>query len=282
VTTGPPPTHDPARTIEALLSQSWLLFRRNWIVALPPLIGAAVAVFTIAPLAVAIAFVVVHNAVHAPQVTSVPMWSIAVGVVVIFAVAAAVGLYSVAAPYGMADAAWSHGTTVLADGWMAFRRRSGALSTAGLAMLGVAIAALILALPTLGLSLFAFPLVTMYVVPSAVAGGRGGFAAIGESFRLVRRSPGRSAVLFLVGITISYLFGYVAEIGIAPMALSMIRLGAEPALQAPPLVLAVVGVFAGLATVLGGIALSGFYTIVLVGFYHWLVAESATAAAAER
>ena len=282
MTTGPPPTHDPARTIEALLSQSWLLFRRNWIVALPPLIGAAVAVFTIAPLAVAIAFVVVHNAVHAPQVTSVPMWSIAIGVVVIFAVAAAVGLYSVAAPYGMADVAWSRGTTALADGWMAFRRRSGALSTAGLAMLGVAIAALILALPTLGLSLIAFPLVTMYVIPSAVAGGRGGFAAIGESFRLVRRSPGRSAVLLLVQIAIGYGLAYAAAIGILPAEFAMLPIGTESTLHVPPLGLIVVAVFTELAYVVALTAFGGFSALVLVGLYRWVVAEDAAAAAAER
>jgi len=153
VTTGPPPTHDPARTIEALLSQSWLLFRRNWIVALPPLIGAAVALFTTAPLTAAIVFVVVQNAAHAPQVTT--MWSIAIAGVVMFAVAVAVGLYSVAAPYGMADAAWSRGTTSLGDGWLAFRRRAGALLVAGIGMFGIVVVALVLALPTLGLSLLA-------------------------------------------------------------------------------------------------------------------------------
>jgi hypothetical protein len=266
-----------------LLSQSWVLFRRNWIVVLPPLIAAAVVVFTVVPLATAIAYAVFRLATRGPAVTVVPVWSIAAAVVVMFTITVATGLYAVAASYGMADAAWSRGTTSLGDGWAAFRRRWSALSAAGLAILGVAIAALILALPTLGLSLIALPFVTMYVVPSIVAGGRGGFAAVGESFRLVGRSLGRSAVLVLVQIALSYALGYVTSIAIMPLALSVIRLGTEPALQAPPLVLVVVGAFTALVYMLGSMALGGFSTIVLVGFYRWLVTEAAaTAAAAER
>jgi hypothetical protein len=229
------------------------------------------------PLATAVAYVVFRLATRGPAVTIVPVWSIAAAIVVMFAIAVASGLYAVAAPYGMADAAWSRGTTSLADGWAAFRGSWGALSAAGLAIFGVAIAALILALPTLGLSLLALPLVTMYVVPSIVVGGRGGFAAVGESFSLVGRSLGRSAVLLLVQIALSYALGYVTSIAIAPLALSMIRLGTEPALQAPPFVL-VAGALVGLVYVLGSMALGGFSTIALSGFYRWLVDEAAASA----
>jgi hypothetical protein len=161
------------------------------------------------------------------------VWSIAAAIVVMFAIAVATGLYAVAAPYGMADAAWSRGTTSLADGWAAFRRRWGALSAAGL--------------------------------------------------RLVGRSLGRSAVLLLVQIALSYALGYVTSIAITPLAFSVIRLGTEPALQAPPSVLVVAGAVVGLVYVLGSMALGGFYTIALAGFYRWLVDEAAASAvAAER
>ena len=290
-TAGPPPTRDPAHAVEALLNQSWLLFRKNWIVALPPVIGTVIVALGVAPLLAAVAFAVV-GAIRVPHVVPASAgWSIGlgsgaafaigIGVAVAFAISVAVSLYSVAASYGMADAAWSRGTTTLADGWAAFRRRSGALSVAGLAVFGVALAALLLALPTLGLSLFAFPLVTLYVVPSVVAGGRGGFAAVGESFRLVRRSLGRSVVVLLVQITISYVLVYLAELAILPVIFSMVQPGPETALLPPSRGSVAAGVLFGTAYILGVLGLGGFYAIVLVGFYRWLRAEAPAAPPAE-
>ncbi len=100
---------------------------------------------------------------------------------------------------GMAAAAWRNGMTTIADGTSAFRRDGGHVAVATLGLIGIAIVAVILAVPTLLLSIFAAVVFFMYVMPAAVVDDLPGFAAIAMSFRIAKRRFGVS-VLIAVGI----------------------------------------------------------------------------------
>ena len=197
----PPPAPAPV-PLERLLSYSWALFKRNWIVALPPviaflIIGAAFAAL-VGGFVVAL---LTHGVGHGASRLIGPSLAGIFGFVVLTVV---VGVWAQAAMFGMADAAWAKGTATFGDGFAAFTSRGGSLILAVIGIFGLVLAALILALPTLGLSILALPLFTMYVLPSVVTGGRDGFTAIGESFRLVVRFFGSSAIVLLVLLGIQY------------------------------------------------------------------------------
>ncbi|HEV3088724.1 MAG TPA: hypothetical protein VGX96_16050, partial [Candidatus Elarobacter sp.] len=213
MSSAPPPAHDPTRTAEALFSRSWAVFRKNWNVAIPPLIAGAIGLITIVPLTVIAALVVILGYKHSGTAAPFDVRLVGASLTIVAVVNIVVGLWSYAAMYGMADAAWTRGTASFGDGWSAFLARGGAVLVSWVAVVLLAIAAVIVALPTLGISVIALPLVTMYVAPSVVVGGRGGFAAVGESFRLVRRSLGRSSLILLMQFAISYGIGTIASFG---------------------------------------------------------------------
>jgi hypothetical protein len=161
-------------SLETILSGSWTLFRRNWIIALPM-------VFVTIGLFVALVIVVVVAAMTGLATTTAkgapsPGLVAALGVgylicLVLFALAAL-------------------GT------------RTGALFVATIGFVAAGIVTLILLIPTLGLAMLALPVVTMYVFPAVVCGGYGGFAAFRESWRLVRRHLGTSAIAILILLAI--------------------------------------------------------------------------------
>ncbi|HWT05098.1 MAG TPA: hypothetical protein VN224_05030, partial [Xanthomonadales bacterium] len=201
------------------------------------------------------------------------------GALVYAAVVVTVGLWSYAAMYGMADAAWAKGTTTFADGFTAFRTRAGALFVAGIGVVGLGICAAMLALPTLGLALLALPLVTMYVAPAVVTGRCDGFTAIAESFRLVRRFFGASGIALLVLLGINYGISMVASFPIYPLEFALLPSGGETKPHLPP---TGVLVGAGLWFVLAMIASQaylGYYTIAIVGLYRSLYAQPGASAA---
>ncbi len=275
----PPAVHDPTRTVEALFSQSWAVFRKNWIVVLPPVIAGAVTFALMIPLVGAIAVETVRTLKAPPGVVTFDA-RIGFAVALVSLVSIVVGLWSYAAMYGMAGAAWSRGTTSFGDGWTAFRTRGGALFVSWIATLLVFIAAVLLALPTLGLSVIALPVALMYVMPAVVVGGRGGFAAVGESFRLARRSLGRSALIVLMQYAIAYGIGMIASFGILPLEAAVMNqaVTGQPQLQMPPLGTIVVAGLAYLASILLSLAFGGFVAVLVVGFYRWLLVENAEAA----
>ena len=267
----PPLAPEPIR-FEVLLSQSWTLFRRNWIVALPPVIAMLIGLLGAGAW---IAFVATaalsrRGLDHASDGF---VGGVVVTWIVFIPVMLVVGLWSFAAMYGMADAAWSRGTATFADGFAAFRTRSGALIVAFIGLVGVAIAALILTLPTLGLALLALPLVTMYVAPAVVSGGRGGFNAIGESFRLVRRFFGPSAIALLVLVGIQYGASFLSTLAILPLEFAVMPGPGQTAPHAPPLGLALASGLVFVLAVLAGQAYTGYYAIAIVGLYRSLCAQ---------
>ena len=79
---------------------------------------------------------------------------------------------------------------------------------------------MVLALPTLLLSVVALTIVTLFVMPAAVGGGRGGFEAIAESFRLIRSFFVPSLVTWLVLYAIQYGISFFAAFAVVPLEIS--------------------------------------------------------------
>ncbi|HEV2740867.1 MAG TPA: hypothetical protein VGU66_20085 [Candidatus Elarobacter sp.] len=268
-----PPPAPQGIPLETLLSRSWELFKRNWIVALPPVIAMVVVLA-----GVAVIFTAVIVALFAHGLARAPSPHVGgglfAGILIFMGLALVVTIWSQVAMFGMADAAWAKGTATFADGFAAFRARGGALVVAMIGIFGLGIAAFILFLPTLGLSFLALPLFTMYVLPSVVTGGRDGFAAIGESFDLVKRFFGPSAIVLLVLLAIQYGISMLASAPLFPIQFAMVSSagqGTQPQLPALGLL-----VFAGVWFVLAMVvaqAYVGFYTIAIVGMYRSLFAQ---------
>lgn len=268
-----PPARDPL-AFDALLSSSWALFRRNWIVALPPVIALAIWLVTFAVLAgiaVATALSGTGGMQHEPSTSLI--WVVVLLYLVALIVGIGVNVWAYAAMFGMADAAWERGTTTLADGNAAFRARVGPFLLALLGLIGVGIAALILALPTLFLALLALPLFTMYVLPAVVGGGRGGFDAIGESFRLVVRFFLPSLIACLVLYGIMYGISFIATLPILPLEFSIMPGPGETMPHFPPIPLLILGVTGYVIAIVASLAYYGFYAIAIVGLYRSLIAQ---------
>lgn len=262
------PTPEPIR-FETLLSLSWSVFRRNWIVALPPVIAFFVYITGIvAFIAVFAATAIAH---HRPDSIPASVYGGFLSALLAFVVVmVVVGVWAYAAMFGMADAAWATGRATFGDGFRAFRRRGPALFVALIAMAGLAIVAVILALPTLGIALLAFPLATMYVIPSVISGGHGGFTAIGESFRLVRRFFATSAISLLVLLAIQYGVSMLGTASILPLQFAVMPSHGETMPHMPPIGLMTFSGFGLIISIVAGQAYMGFFTVALVGLYRSL------------
>jgi hypothetical protein len=237
---------------------------------LPPVIAALIIIIAVVILAlVAIAVAVGTGSTQQPNTAAIVV--LVVLYIVLCVGVAALSLWAYGAMFGMADAAWERGTATLADGNAAFRTRGGALLVAVIGLLGVGIVALILALPTLFISLLAFPLFTMYVLPAAVVGRRGGFEAIGESFRLVRRFFLPSLIAFVVLFGISYGISFIGAIPIIPLELAMMPGAGETTMHVPSIPLIIFGSIGYIVAIVLQLAYAGFYAIALVGLYRSLV-----------
>lgn len=258
---------------DTLLSRSWALFRRNWIVALPPLIAGLV---TIAGVAVFGAIAVVAVVASASRHSSAALGgTFVVSYLVFVALVLVATLWGYTAMFGMADAAWERGTTTFGDGFAAFRSRGGAVIVAAIGITGLAIAAFILAIPTLLISLLALPLLTMYVMPAVVGGRRGGFEAIGESMRLVRRFFGPSIITMLVLLAIWYGISFIGAFFILPLEFAVMPQGADTTPRMPPLGLAVFCGIGYLLSIGASMVYSGFFALAIVGLYRDLAPREA-------
>jgi hypothetical protein len=178
--------------VDNIVVRSWRVFRMNPIIVAPGVVfgfvtGILALLFAPAPL---------------PDTTAFS-WSLVVAnlppVIAIVLVSLVGYMATVAFTTGMAAAAWRNGTTTIADGVSAFRRDGRHVAVATLGLVGIAIVAVILAVPTLLLSVFAAVVMFMYVMPAAVVDDMPGFAAIAVSFRIAKRRFGVS-LLIAVGI----------------------------------------------------------------------------------
>ncbi len=259
-------------SLETVLSGSWKLFRRNWIVALP-MVFAAIGFFVAIVVVIAVAAVSGLATTAAKGVPS-PGWvaALAVGYLICLVLFAVAALAATAATYGMANAAWERGTATFADGMAAAATRSGALFVAAIGFFGAAIVMLILLIPTLGIAMLALPVVTMYVFPAVVCGGYGGFEAFGESWRLVRRYLGTSAIAVLILLAMQYLITLVMYAGILPLEFGIGAAGGSPSapnLGAAVPLLVLLGIVL-LVTMALLFAFAGYHTLAIVGLYRWL------------
>ena len=271
-------TQPPAAPLafDALLAASWALFRRNWIVAAPMFIAAFVILAALAVFAgIAIAIAVSAGLFAQQQAPSGGFIALIVVFYLVLLIGGiTLGIWALCATFGMADAVWERGTTTLADGNAAFRSRAGALVVAIIGLIGVGILALILALPTLGIALLAYPLFTMYVLPAVMGGRRDGFEAIAESFRLVRWNFAPSVITALVLYAISYGISFVAAIPIFPLEFGLLSSGEQATFQIPSIPLIFFAGLGYLAAIVLSLAYNGFYAIALTGLYRSLTSRA--------
>jgi len=275
VTTSAGPAPAPIE-FGVLFAQSWELFKRNWIVSLPPIVAGFLAMIILAAFAVAV--IVGAIATHGAEHASAGFAGFAiVGSLLLFVLVMLLALWSQIAMYAMADAAWTRGSTTFADGFAAFSSRASAVFVAWIGLIGVALLAFILLLPTLGLSIIALTFVTMYVLPAAIAGRRGGFEAVGESFTLIRRFLVPSLVTWLVLYAIQYglsfLLSFLMYGAMLPLQFSTVPTGSSATLQMPPVPLLMFSGVGCVVPVLALLAYAGFSAIVQVGLYRDLIAQ---------
>jgi hypothetical protein len=270
-------------SLETTLSGSWKLFRRNWIIAMP-MVFVTIGLFVAIAIVVAVA-VASGLAMTTPKGTASPglVTAVAVGTLLCLVLFALAAVAATAATYGMADAAWERGKATFADGIAAVGTRTGALFVAMIGFFAASVVMFILLIPTLGLAMLALPVVTMYVFAAVVSGGHGGFEAFRESWRLVRRYLGISAIAILILLAIQYLITMVMYVGILPLEFA-IGAASGAGHSVPNL-----GLFIPLVVLLGVVlivtvgllyAFAGYQTLALVGLYRWLRGRAAAEDAA--
>jgi hypothetical protein len=179
---------------ENLFSRSWELLSRNWAIIIPGLLVAIVAGLLISVITPAVyvgdgTYQITGFSVLAPFLTAV------IGVLA--------AIISFSYTTGMAAAAWRSGTASFADGAKAFQQEGGHVFTAMLALIIVGVGAAILSVFTLGLSILAVFFLCLYTMAAAVTGDFGGFAAIGESYRLAIARWQATAIIVVVLFVVS-------------------------------------------------------------------------------
>ena len=223
-------------SVENLFARAWQLLNRNWSIVVPGLIVALVAG--------ALTALLLPTVVYVDQTDTTVVRHVGGFRSFLVAVISLLGTI-IATSYttGMAHAAWQRGVTTFADGAAAFRSEGGHVFTALLALFITLVLAAILAPFTLGISLLAFFFLFIYAMPAAVIGERGGFGALGESYRIATHAFGTTAVVVLGLAIVFILAGLLAGV-----------LGALPLLG--PLVTEIIGQ-----------AALAYFTLVLVGKY---------------
>lgn len=275
MTTTPAPSQAPAE-FSVLFSRSWELFKRNWIVAIPTVITGFLVVLIVVALTVASVVGVMGYSGHL-RASTISSGTVIAACAAFFFLIVLLGLWCQIATYAMADAAWTRGSTTLADGFAAFPSRWAAVLVAWIGLFGITMLAIILALPTLGFSFIGLPFATMYVLPAAIVGRRGGFEAIAETFTLLRRFFVPALLTWLGLYAIQYGLSFLMYFVIVPLQFSLVSTGSSPTLQMPPIPLLAFCGFGITLFFLVMLAYAGFSAIVLVGSYRDLAGKMPTA-----
>ncbi|MBV8489315.1 MAG: hypothetical protein JO199_02205 [Candidatus Eremiobacteraeota bacterium] len=188
--------------IENTFQRAWALLVRNPILAVPGLIMGAVAF--------AVLFVVLTLFVGAFLVTgvtgssSVGWLTFGIAGLLTAALIVAIAIIQTGWVTGMAGTAWATGTATLNDGWSALSRTAGEIFLTMLIMLGLGLLAILLALPTLTLSLWAYFVFFMYAMPAVIIGGIPASRAIGESCRMAARNFWPTLGIAAIAICVSF------------------------------------------------------------------------------
>ena len=194
------------QSVENVFARSWQLLTRNWIIIVPGIVvGLIVGLIN--------DFLVPPQPYGDPTTTG-GVVTHGLASVVPATIAAIVGVagFVITQCYtvGMAGAAWARGTTSLRDGAASFREDAGNVLGAAVGLFILGVIAAILAPFTLFISLFAYYLFMLYVLPSAVVGNHGGAAALSESIAIARSKFGTTLIIGIVLAAIGLLAGVVA------------------------------------------------------------------------
>lgn len=194
-------------SVESVFGRSWQLLSSNWVIIVPGVvIGIVVALL---------------NGIVDPPIDPLnPGPTVVNGFarlgVGLAALALAIAQYTYTT--GMAGAAWIRGKTTLADGTRAFERDAGNMFVA---MIGLFVAggiALLLMLPTIGLSFLALFFFFIYTFPAAVVGERPGFAAMADSCRMALARPIPTLIMAALIVVISIGVSFVLSLlSLAPL-----------------------------------------------------------------
>lgn len=194
-------------SVEHIFVRAWSLLSRNWVMLVPGIaVGLVVGI---------LGFVLVPGGdvqdadpLHAlAEIGSRIASGIILGTV-------AIAGFVVTQCYtaGMAAAAWTRGTATLDDGAHALRDDAGHVFLAAVALLLTGLAAVILAIPTLGISLLAFYVFSLYTIAAAVVGRKSGFAAVRESVTMARARFGPTLMIAVLLVAIRVAGGWFAAI----------------------------------------------------------------------
>jgi hypothetical protein len=194
------------QSVENVFARSWELLTRNWIIIVPGVVVGLLVGLVTDVLAPPVTY---GDPTTTGGVVSHGLASVA-GSVIVGVVGIAGFVITECYTVGMAGAAWERGTTSLGDGASALRDDASNVLGAAIGLFVLGVVAVVLAIPTLAISLLVFYLFMLYAIPAAVVGNRGGFAAIGESIAITRRKFGTTLIIGIVLAAISFIGGLIA------------------------------------------------------------------------
>lgn len=191
-----------ASDLDNTFQRAWSLLIANLIIVLPGIVLGFVAVAAVFFVALFLLGSVAVTSVSGS--TSVGVVTIGLTVVIGFAIFALLAILQTAFVTGMAGAAWERGTAAFADGSAAFSQAGSRILGAMLLLLLIGLGALLVSPITLGLSLLAYLVFFLYVMPAVILGGHTATGAISESCRIAARNfwPTCGVALLVTLITI--------------------------------------------------------------------------------
>lgn len=191
--------------VENVFARAWELLTHNWIIIVPGLIiGLIVGAISwaLAP----------HGYYDTSDTTALgPSLGRASRGFILGVVAIVAGIANQAYTVGMAGAAWERGTATFADGSASFREDAGRIVTTAIGLIVLGIVAAFLAPLTIGLSILAFYVFTLYSMPAAIVGNRPGFSSIGESYAIARARFVPTLILAVM-IVVIMLIGWLVSL----------------------------------------------------------------------
>ena len=195
------------QSVESVFSRAWELLTRNWVIIVPGIvIGLIVGIISglLAP-----HYYTSADYQNNPGLAMANVGSAFLRGILIAGVGILGYIATTAYTVGMAGAAWTRGSTTLADGSAALQEESGNILITAVGLILLGIVAAVLALPTITLSLLAFWIFTLYAMPAAVIGKRPGFSSITESFQIAVKRFVPTLIIAIVIAVISFVIGLV-------------------------------------------------------------------------
>lgn len=188
--------------VESLLARSWRLLNSNWQIVVPGLVIGLVAGAVIGLLAAA--------GYQADK--SVPQSGGSIATFISSVIWVVASILSIAYTTGMAQAAWETGRASFEDGRRTFRENGLQIFLAFVLLALFGIVALLLTIPTFGVSLLAFVFFFLYTIPLVVVKDESAFDAISQSCRFATRN-------FAATLLITVVMGALAAASLLPMIL---------------------------------------------------------------